>query len=123
MSHDGRPAIFMDRDGTLSHEVGYVNHASRFRLYPWTVDAIRTINRAGWRRKVDDGREYLIDPNVFKAEVCAGFDLVAVCKVLVDAGCLESTIEAGKTRYSIKRRIQGESPRRVYVVTSRIWEA
>jgi putative DNA primase/helicase len=82
-----------------------------------------TINRAGWRRKVDDGREYLIDPNVFKTEVCAGFDLVAVCKVLVDAGCLESAIEAGKTRYSIKRRIQGESPRRVYVVTSRIWEA
>ncbi len=82
-----------------------------------------TINRAGWRRKVDDGREYLIDPNVFKAEVCAGFDLVAVCKVLVDASCLESAIEAGKTRYSIKRRIQGESPRRVYVVTSRIWEA
>jgi D-glycero-D-manno-heptose 1,7-bisphosphate phosphatase len=48
VSRDGRPAIFMDRDGTLSHEVGYVNHASRFRLYPWTVDAIRTINRAGW---------------------------------------------------------------------------
>ncbi len=43
-----RPAIFMDRDGTLSHEVGYVNHASRFRLYPWTVDAVRAINRAGW---------------------------------------------------------------------------
>jgi D-glycero-D-manno-heptose 1,7-bisphosphate phosphatase len=48
VSRDGRPAIFMDRDGTLSHEVGYVNHASRFRLYPWTVDAIRMINRAGW---------------------------------------------------------------------------
>jgi D-glycero-D-manno-heptose 1,7-bisphosphate phosphatase len=44
----GRPAVFMDRDGTLSHEVGYVNHPSRFRLYPWTVDAIRMINRAGW---------------------------------------------------------------------------
>ncbi len=44
----GRPAIFMDRDGTLSHEVGYVNHPSRFRLYPWTVDAVRAINRAGW---------------------------------------------------------------------------
>jgi D-glycero-D-manno-heptose 1,7-bisphosphate phosphatase len=43
-----RPAIFMDRDGTLSHEVGYVNHPSRFRLYPWTVDAVRAINRAGW---------------------------------------------------------------------------
>jgi histidinol-phosphate phosphatase family protein len=44
----GRPAIFMDRDGTLSHEVGYVNHPSRLRLYPWTVAAVRAINRAGW---------------------------------------------------------------------------
>jgi D-glycero-D-manno-heptose 1,7-bisphosphate phosphatase len=43
-----RPAIFMDRDGTVSHEVGYVNHPSRFRLYPWAVDAVRLVNRAGW---------------------------------------------------------------------------
>ena len=42
------PAIFMDRDGTVSHEVGYVNHPSRFRLYPWAVDAVRLVNRAGW---------------------------------------------------------------------------
>ncbi len=48
MSALPRPAIFMDRDGTLSHEVGYVNHPSRFRLYPWTVDAVRAINRSGW---------------------------------------------------------------------------
>ena len=32
----------------MSHEVGYVNHPSRFRLYPWTVDAVRLVNRAGW---------------------------------------------------------------------------
>jgi D-glycero-D-manno-heptose 1,7-bisphosphate phosphatase len=38
----------MDRDGTLSHEVGYVNHLSRFRLLPWTVDAVRLINQSGW---------------------------------------------------------------------------
>ena len=43
-----RPAIFMDRDGTLSHEVGYVNHASRFRLYSYSVDAVRLINRSGF---------------------------------------------------------------------------
>jgi D-glycero-D-manno-heptose 1,7-bisphosphate phosphatase len=43
-----KPAIFLDRDGTLSHEVGYVNHPSRFRLYPWSVDAVRAINGAGW---------------------------------------------------------------------------
>jgi len=44
----GRPAIFMDRDGTLSHEVGYVNHVSRFRLLPYAVDAVRMANRAGF---------------------------------------------------------------------------
>jgi D-glycero-D-manno-heptose 1,7-bisphosphate phosphatase len=43
-----RPAIFMDRDGTLSHEVGYVNHLSRFKLFSWTVDAVRLINRSGF---------------------------------------------------------------------------
>ena len=42
-----RPAIFIDRDGTISDEIGYVNHAARFRVYPWSVDAIRLINRSG----------------------------------------------------------------------------
>jgi D-glycero-D-manno-heptose 1,7-bisphosphate phosphatase len=42
-----RPAVFFDRDGTLAHEVGYVNHVSRFSLYPWAVDAVRLVNRAG----------------------------------------------------------------------------
>jgi D-glycero-D-manno-heptose 1,7-bisphosphate phosphatase len=48
MTIPGRPAIFMDRDGTLSHEVGYVNHVSRFRLYPWAVEAVRLANRSGF---------------------------------------------------------------------------
>jgi D-glycero-D-manno-heptose 1,7-bisphosphate phosphatase len=43
-----RPAIFLDRDGTLAHEVGYINHISRFRLYPFAPAAIRAINGAGW---------------------------------------------------------------------------
>ncbi len=43
-----RPAIFIDRDGTLSEEVGYVNHRSRFRLFPFAVDAVRCVNEAGW---------------------------------------------------------------------------
>ena len=42
-----RPAIFFDRDGTLSHEIGYVNHLSRFRLLPYAVDAVRLANASG----------------------------------------------------------------------------
>lgn len=47
MSEALRPAVFMDRDGTLSEEVGYVNHLSRFRLFPFAVDAVRLLNRGG----------------------------------------------------------------------------
>ena len=43
-----RRAIFIDRDGTISQEIGYVNHASRYRLFPWAVDAIRLINKSGF---------------------------------------------------------------------------
>ena len=43
-----RPALFMDRDGTVSEEVGYVNHPSRFRLFPYTAEAVRLLNENGW---------------------------------------------------------------------------
>jgi D-glycero-D-manno-heptose 1,7-bisphosphate phosphatase len=42
-----RPAVFMDRDGCLTEEVGYVNHASRIRLLPRTAAAVRRLNQAG----------------------------------------------------------------------------
>ncbi len=43
-----RRAFFLDRDGTVADEVGYVNHISRFRLYPWSTEAIRRIHQAGF---------------------------------------------------------------------------
>jgi D-glycero-D-manno-heptose 1,7-bisphosphate phosphatase len=39
-------AVFLDRDGTLNEEVGYINHINRMRLYPWAAQAIRKLNRA-----------------------------------------------------------------------------
>lgn len=42
-----RPALFIDRDGTLTEEVGYVNHPRRLRLLPRSAEAIRRLNAAG----------------------------------------------------------------------------
>ncbi len=39
-----RPAVFLDRDGTLADEVGYVNHVSRFRLFGFSPAAVRRLN-------------------------------------------------------------------------------
>jgi D-glycero-D-manno-heptose 1,7-bisphosphate phosphatase len=37
-------AVFLDRDGTISREIGYINHADRYRLLPRTAQAIRLLN-------------------------------------------------------------------------------
>ena len=39
--------MFIDRDGCLTGEVGYVNHVSRIRLLPRTGEAVRRLNQAG----------------------------------------------------------------------------
>ncbi|HLZ90285.1 MAG TPA: HAD family hydrolase [Candidatus Acidoferrum sp.] len=41
-----RPAVFLDRDGTIAEEVGYLNHVSRFRMLPFAAVAIRRLNEA-----------------------------------------------------------------------------
>jgi len=38
------PAVFMDRDGTINEQRGYINHISRFILLPGTAEAIRLLN-------------------------------------------------------------------------------
>jgi D-glycero-D-manno-heptose 1,7-bisphosphate phosphatase len=43
-----RPAVFIDRDGTISEEVGYVNHPSRFQLYPFATEAVKLLNENNW---------------------------------------------------------------------------
>ena len=48
MTTSKRRAVFIDRDGTISEEVGYVNHVSRYRIFPFAAEAIRTITEAGW---------------------------------------------------------------------------
>lgn len=48
MATTGR-AVFVDRDGTLIEEVGYLDRVERVELYPWTIDAVRALNRAGFR--------------------------------------------------------------------------
>jgi D-glycero-D-manno-heptose 1,7-bisphosphate phosphatase len=43
-----RPAVFLDRDGTLIEEAGYLDRLERMVFFPYTVDAVRTLNRAGF---------------------------------------------------------------------------
>jgi D-glycero-D-manno-heptose 1,7-bisphosphate phosphatase len=40
-------AVFLDRDGTIVEEGGYLDRIDRLVLFPWSVDAVRILNRAG----------------------------------------------------------------------------
>ena len=39
--------MFLDRDGTIAEEVGYLNHLDRFRMFPFAGTAIRRWNEVG----------------------------------------------------------------------------
>jgi D-glycero-D-manno-heptose 1,7-bisphosphate phosphatase len=43
-----KPAVFLDRDGTLLDELGYLTPASPIEIYPFSIDAVRALTRAGY---------------------------------------------------------------------------
>ena len=45
-SKRGRPAVFLDRDGTINEQMGYINHTCRFQLLPGAAEAIKKLNDA-----------------------------------------------------------------------------
>lgn len=42
-------AVFLDRDGTINEEVGYLDRLDKLIIYPEAFDAIRRINEAGMK--------------------------------------------------------------------------
>lgn len=43
------PAVFLDRDGTLIEDATHLDRLDRLTLFPWTIDAVRLLNRARLR--------------------------------------------------------------------------
>ena len=43
-----KPAVFLDRDGTLIQDVGYLSRVEDVSWFPYSIDAIRILNRAGY---------------------------------------------------------------------------
>lgn len=76
----------------------------------------RVTNRAGFRRRANDGGvEYLILPEAWRGEVCAGLDATMVAKTLAARGFLAM---GGDGKPQVKMRLPGfSSPVRCYVIT------
>lgn len=80
----------------------------------------RVINRAGFCRTDAEGcREYLVFPEAFRREVCAGFDQKFATKILRSNGWL---IAGNDNHATQKPRLPGMGPTRVYVIGTKMWE-
>lgn len=49
MKKKNNRAVFLDRDGTINEEVGYLNSLEQLRIFPAAFDAVRMINEAGMK--------------------------------------------------------------------------
>jgi len=81
----------------------------------------RTMNKAGFREKNHESNlEYYCYPEVFKAEICKGFDHRAVARLLIDKGYMR----AGDGRnLQVKKHLKGEGSKRVFHVLPTIWSS
>ncbi len=43
-----RRAVFLDRDGTIIEDDGYISDVGRIRLFPWSAEAINRLRAAGF---------------------------------------------------------------------------
>jgi len=94
-------AIIMDRDGTISEEIGYVDRIEKFKLLPKSGEAIRLINKIGFKAIVITnqsgiGRGYFSELLVngiherlkeLLKEFGAYVDAIYYCPHHPDAGC------------------------------------
>jgi D-glycero-D-manno-heptose 1,7-bisphosphate phosphatase len=42
-------ALFVDRDGTINEDIGYVSRPEDLIIYPWAAEAIRLVNESGMK--------------------------------------------------------------------------
>lgn len=42
-------AVFLDRDGTISEEIGYIDSAENFELYPYAIGALSELQSSGYK--------------------------------------------------------------------------
>jgi len=94
-------AVFIDRDVTVSEEIGYMYHAGLYQPFPFAGPAIRKINDSGMKailitNQSGIGRGYFKEETVdevhaiLKEELArydASLDAIYVCPHHPDAGC------------------------------------
>jgi putative DNA primase/helicase len=96
----------------------FIEAHGEYRFEPLDNGGARDVpNRAGWRKDEGADREWLIPPETWRAEICAGLDPKAVARTLSEAGILRRSDDG----FQQVRKIRGKSTR-VFVIGAAIIE-
>src|ERR1051326_2408442 len=90
--------VFLDRDGTVSEEIGYMYHAGLYKPFPYAGPAIRKINESGMKavlitNQSGVGRGYFKESTVHevmgaeRALHDAHLDAIYICPHHPEADC------------------------------------
>jgi len=115
-------AVFLDRDGTINEEMGYINHLDRFVLLPGAAAAVRQINTSGLKAVVvtsQSGAARGYFPLAFidrvhekmrrlLSEEGAVLDGIYTCSHRARAGDLEEGCDCRKPRPGLLLRAAGD---------------
>lgn len=108
-----------ERTAILSHVKSFFELHSDARFSDKDDRNPHTINRAGFRETKNSIQQYYVLPEVFRNEICAGFDYKQVCKILIEEGW----IEPDKNNLPHRREsFRGLGQSRCYLFTSAIWD-
>ncbi|MDD5594315.1 MAG: HAD-IIIA family hydrolase, partial [Candidatus Margulisbacteria bacterium] len=47
--HEKSQAVFLDRDGTIIEDVGYISSPDQVKFIPGSIEAIKKLNEAGYK--------------------------------------------------------------------------
>lgn len=103
----------------LAHVRGFIeaHGSSRFESME-TDNRERIVNRVGYFKDTNQGKEYLVFPEMFKSEVCKGFDSKHVEKVLLVHGVLKKNERGGGA--SVVRIPDHTKQIRMYIFTDKV---
>lgn len=104
-----------DMDAAINQVAAFIEAHGASRFQADTPNMEKVINRAGFLARDGEGNitHYYVLPEIFRREVCAGFEPDSVARALLDRGFLDP---AGKGRLQRKPRIPGLGTVWVYAV-------